>query len=299
MKVVEEMTSRPLAQTDITHLERSLREIVFKQGTLKRSLDEAKDALKTMVTTFIDRLGTMADSTGEYHDRVAGYATKIENASDLSEISDIIGAVMQDTRGVQFNLQRSRDELVQTQERVNEYQHRVSQLEQELASVSERMHEDHLTALPNRRGLARAFESESARSERRDEPLSLAVLDIDNFKNINDTLGHQTGDLALVHLARVVRQALRPSDVIARYGGEEFVILLGDTTAADAVNVMMRVQRELTKRFFMHNNERVLITFSAGVAQRSTGESQDDLVERADRALYRAKEAGKNRVAAA
>jgi diguanylate cyclase len=299
MKVVEEMTSRPLAQTDIAHLERSLREIVFKQGTLKRSLDEAKDALKNMVTTFIDRLGTMADSTGEYHDRVAGYATKIENASDLSEISDIIGAVMQDTRGVQFNLQRSRDELVQTQEQVNEYQHRVSQLEQELASVSERMHEDHLTALPNRRGLARAFESESARSERRDEPLSLAVLDIDNFKNINDTLGHQTGDLALVHLARVVRQALRPSDVIARYGGEEFVILLGDTTAADAVNVMMRVQRELTKRFFMHNNERVLITFSAGVAQRSTGESQDDLVERADRALYRAKEAGKNRVFAA
>jgi diguanylate cyclase len=299
MKVVEEMTSRPLAQTDITHLERSLREIVFKQGTLKRSLDEAKDALKNMVTTFIDRLGTMADSTGEYHDRVAGYATKIEKASDLSEISDIIGAVMQDTRGVQFNLQRSRDELVQTQERVNEYQHRVSQLEQELASVSERMHEDHLTALPNRRGLARAFESESARSERRDEPLSLAVLDIDNFKNINDTLGHQTGDLALVHLARVVRQALRPSDVIARYGGEEFVILLGDTTAADAVNVMMRVQRELTKRFFMHNNERVLITFSAGVAQRNNGESQDDLVERADRALYRAKEAGKNRVFAA
>jgi diguanylate cyclase len=122
------------------------------------------------------------------------------------------------------------------------------------------------------------------------------VLDIDNFKNINDALGHKTGDLALVHLARVVRQALRPSDVIARYGGEEFVILLGDTTAADAVNVMMRVQRELTKRFFLHNNERVLITFSAGVAQRVTGESQEDLIERADRALYRAKEAGKNRV---
>lgn len=296
MKVVEAMTSRPLAQNDIAHLERSLREIVFKQGTLKHSLDEAKDALKNMVSTFIDRLGTMADSTGEYHDRVAGYAEKINAASDLSQISDIIGAVMEDTRGVQFNLQRSRDELIETRQKVNEYQHRVSQLEQELASVSERLHEDHLTSLPNRRGLARAFESESARSERRGEPLSLAVLDIDNFKHLNDALGHQTGDLALVHLARVVRQALRPSDVIARYGGEEFVILLGDTKVADAVNVMTRVQRELTKRFFLHNNERVLITFSAGVAQREAGESQDDLVERADRALYRAKEAGKNRV---
>lgn len=296
MKIVEEMTARPLGQADIAALERSLREIVFKQGTLKRSLDEAKGALKNMVSTFIDRLGAMADSTGEYHDRVAGYAAKIDQATDLAEISDIIGAVMEDTRGVQFSLQRSRDELVETQHKVDEYQHRVTQLEQELTSVSERLHEDHLTALPNRRGLARAYESESARSERRSEPLSLAVLDIDNFKQLNDTLGHQTGDLALVHLARVVRQALRPSDVIARYGGEEFVILLGDTTVDDAVKVMMRVQRELTKRFFLHNNERVLITFSAGVAQRVAGEPQDDLIERADRALYRAKEAGKNRV---
>ncbi len=299
MKVVEAMTSRPLAQTDIANLERSLREIVFKQGTLKHSLDEAKDALKNMVSTFIDRLGKMADSTGEYHDRVAGYAEKINAATDLAQISDLIGAVMEDTRGVQFNLQRSRDELIETRQKVNEYQHRVSQLEQELASVSERLHEDHLTSLPNRRGLARAYESEAARSERRGEPLSLAVLDIDNFKHLNDALGHQTGDLALVHLARVVRQALRPSDVIARYGGEEFVILLGDTKVDDAINVMIRVQRELTKRFFLHNNERVLITFSAGVAQREPGEAQDDLVERADRALYRAKEAGKNRVFAA
>jgi diguanylate cyclase len=279
MKVVEEMTSRPLAQNDIEQLERSLREIVFKQGTLKLSLDEAKGALKNMVSTFIDRLGTMADSTGDYHDRVAGYAGKIEAANDLSEISDIISAVMQDTRGVQFNLQRSRDELIDTQQKVDEYQHRVTQLEQELASVSERMHEDHLTSLPNRRGLVRAFESEVARSERRNEPL-----------------GHQAGDLALVHLARVVRQALRPSDVIARFGGEEFVILLGGTKVDDGIGVMSRVQRELTKHFFMHNNEKVLITFSAGVAERQPGETQEDLVERADQALYRAKQAGKNRV---
>ena len=97
-------------------------------------------------------------------------------------------------------------------------------------------------------------------------------------------------------MPRVVRQSLRPSDVIARYGGEEFVILLGDTTAADAVNVMMRVQRELTRRFFLHNNERVLITFSAGVAQRAPASRRTTSIERADRALYRAKEAGKNRV---
>lgn len=299
LKEVEAMTAKPLAQNDIAHLERSLHEIVFKQGTLKHSLDEAKETLKSMVSTFIDRLGNMADTTGEYHDRVAGYAERIHAAADLTQITDLIGTVMEDTRGVRFSLLRSRDELVEAQRKADEYQCRVKQLESELVAVSERLHEDHLTSLPNRRGLARAFASESARADRRAAPLSLAVLDIDNFKHLNDALGHQTGDLALVHLARVVRESLRPSDVIARYGGEEFVIVLGETTVDDAVKVMIRVQRELTRRFFLHNNERVLITFSAGVAQRNAGETQDDLVERADRALYRAKEAGKNRVFAA
>ena len=102
-----------------------------------------------------------------------------------------------------------------------------------------------------------------------------------------------------MHLARVVREAIRPSDVISRYGGEEFVILFPKTTQEAAVSIMQRVQRDLTRRFFLNKNERVLITFSAGVAQKAPGESQDDLVVRADAALYKAKKAGKNRVAAA
>jgi diguanylate cyclase len=96
-----------------------------------------------------------------------------------------------------------------------------------------------------------------------------------------------------------VRRSIRPTDVISRYGGEEFVILLPETPLEDAVNVMARVQRELTKRIFLHNRERVLITFSAGVAQRVFGENQEELIARADKALYHAKEAGKNRVSSA
>jgi diguanylate cyclase len=135
-----------------------------------------------------------------------------------------------------------------------------------------------------------------ARADRYGRPLCLAVLDVDDFKHLNDRLGHQAGDLALVHLARIVRRSIRPTDVISRYGGEEFVILLPETPLNDAISVMTRVQRELTKRIFLHNNERVLITFSAGVAERAFGENQEELIARADRALYHAKQAGKNRV---
>jgi diguanylate cyclase len=144
-----------------------------------------------------------------------------------------------------------------------------------------------------------AIDREFERADRHNTPLSLAMIDIDHFKKINDTMGHSTGDVALAHLARVVKSVLRSTDVLARYGGEEFVILLPGSKQSDAVNVIAGVQRDLTKNFFMHNSERVLITFSAGVSERATGEGIDAVLPRADAALYQAKQTGRNRVVGA
>ena len=122
---------------------------------------------------------------------------------------------------------------------------------------------------------------------------------MDDFKRLNDTLGHQAGDQALIHLSNVIKEALRPSDVVARYGGEEFVIVLPGVGIEEAAATIERLQRELTKKFFLHNNDRVLVTFSAGVALRMPQESQEDVIWRADKAMYQAKKTGKNRVAVA
>ena len=124
----------------------------------------------------------------------------------------------------------------------------------------------------------------------------MAMLDIDNFKSLNDTLGHATGDAALAHLATVTREAMRPQDTLARYGGEEFVILLPDTPLNKGIEAMTRLQRELTKRFFLAGTEKILITFSAGVAQMAANESGLETIKRADQAMYLAKRSGKNRV---
>jgi diguanylate cyclase len=129
--------------------------------------------------------------------------------------------------------------------------------------------------------------------------MAVALLDLDNFKMLNDRLGHQAGDGALVHLVKVVREAVRPTDVVGRYGGEEFAILLPETDLPAAEAVMVRVQRALTRSFFMHNNERLLITFSAGIALAGPGEAWTTVLDRADRALYDAKRSGKNRVVCA
>jgi len=153
-----------------------------------------------------------------------------------------------------------------------------------------------LTGALNRRGLEDMFAKEIARSKRHETVLSVGLLDIDNFKKLNDSLGHDAGDQALMHLARVCRETLRPQDTVARYGGEEFVILLPETPLDDAAVVLSRLQRELTKKFFLHDNEKILITFSAGVAQMSPEETPAVVIKRADEAMYQAKQTGKNRV---
>ena len=138
--------------------------------------------------------------------------------------------------------------------------------------------------------------SPMTRADRDGTPLCAALLDVDNFKRLNDVHGHQGGDQALVYLATVMKQTARQGDIIARFGGEEFLILLPDTQLEAAHTCIVRLQRALTRHLFLHNNERLLITFSCGVAQRTQGESRDALLDRADKALYRAKRAGKNRV---
>ena len=176
---------------------------------------------------------------------------------------------------------------------------RIQALETQLVHMGELVREDQLTGSLNRRGLDEVFTREFARVDRRGTTLCIAMLDLDDFKRLNDTHGHIAGDNALVYLVAIVKETLRTMDVVGRFGGEEFLIILPDTTLAAAAQTITRLQRELTKRIFMVNDERLLITFSGGVAARRPDEDVQSLIKRADAALYEAKKAGKNRVSTA
>jgi len=165
--------------------------------------------------------------------------------------------------------------------------------------MGEKVQEDHLTGIFNRRGLDSAFEREISRAERNHEPLCFVLLDIDNFKQLNDTHGHKVGDDALVFLVGAIKETTRAEDIVSRYGGEEFAILLPNTVLEEALLISSRILRNLTKKFFLYENKRLLITFSAGVAQYQPGESQESIFKRADQAMYKAKKTGKNQILAA
>ncbi|MBZ0131041.1 MAG: diguanylate cyclase [Rhodocyclaceae bacterium] len=297
--MVLDLFGQPLNLRRLDDVGQRLKEVIYRQSALKKNLNEAKERLKVMLAGFVDHLASFSESTSEYHDKIGQCAEKISAANDLAELNDIIEVIVRETRVIQLNAQRSRDELNSMKARVDEAEQEVVRLQNELAETSEMVRHDQLTGALNRRGLEETLDRELARAGRRRSPLCVALLDVDNFKALNDTHGHQTGDDALIHLARVIRETMRPHDTLARFGGEEFLIILPNTSRADAVAAVTRLQRELTKRFFLHKNEKLLITFSAGVTAFRAEESRNETIARADAAMYQAKKAGKNRVVSA
>ena len=178
----------------------------------------------------------------------------------------------------------ARDELSDMRARAEATEAEIIKLHKELDRVSAPGHHDPLTGALNRKGLDEAIHREVSTMRRKDSPLCVALLDIDNFKKINDNLGHATGT-GLAHLAQVARESMRPRDTLARYGGEEFVILLPDTAGQGHRGHDAAAARAVQK-FFLAGAEKVLITFSAGVAQVGPDEDSADAIKRADGAMY-------------
>jgi diguanylate cyclase len=286
----------PLSLRQLDEVEQRLKDVIFKQTEAKNRVVQAQEEMRQMLATFIERLASMTESTGGFHNQMENSARLIEQAKTIEEIAPVLKEVVSATRHMAQDSLSARDSLQDMKKRVESTEMEITKLHRELDRVSAQARHDPLTGALNRQGLDEAVNREVAKVKRTEAPLCMSLLDIDNFKKLNDTLGHATGDVALTHLAAVAREVMRPQDTLARYGGEEFVILLPDTALEQGIEAMTRLQRELTKRFFLAGTEKVLITFSAGVAQLAPNEAGADAIKRADHAMYLAKRAGKNRV---
>jgi diguanylate cyclase len=296
VSILRDIMARPLDIEALYDAESALKELLLKQGRMKHGLIEARDSVKRMAEDFVARLADITEGAGQYHEKIAGYQEQISHTDDITSLNVLLDGLMRDTHSMQMDALRAHDEIKGMQDKADRAHAKVYELVQEISQLSEMAQQDFLTGALNRRGMEEAFEREFNRADRTQAPLSVAVLDIDHFKQLNDGLGHAAGDEALQHLVQVTREVLRPTDVLARYGGEEFVIILPETAQDEGMQVMTRVQRELTRKFFLHNNQKILMTFSAGVAQRQSDEDRDQVLQRADEAMYRAKHSGRNQV---
>ncbi|MCC6532561.1 MAG: GGDEF domain-containing protein [Burkholderiales bacterium] len=232
-----------------------------------------------------------APSLRGYEARVTALAERIRGTDDVSAIIGMLNQALTETR----RLRGPEDALARAQRKVAAAERDIEQMRNELEHVKAMLHQDPLTGTLNRRGIDDAFRQEASRCDRHGGRLCVAIIDLDDFKALNDTLGHQAGDRALVHVARLVTHTLRPTDRVGRFGGEEFLLLLPDTALGETLNVMERIKRELAERPLQEDGASVAIGFSGGVAQRLEREPLDAVIARADSALYQAKRAGKNR----
>ena len=293
---IKNIMSEPLDTRVIFQATEHLNEIAKRQKIIKSGLSKAKLTAKQLVNSIIHHIGELSNSTGVYHEKLQYFTEKVNQVTDLDHLHQLLLEVLQETELIQNHVLAHQKELVIAREEANKAQEHISQLEIKLLELDKKVHEDHLTGVLNRRGFDTALKKELAQCNRSNQPLSLVLLDLDNFKLFNDNYGHGAGDDALVFLASITKETIRPNDIFARYGGEEFALLLPGTAREDASAIAARILRKLTKELFLHKNNKLLITFSAGVAQYQLGESQENFLYRADKAMYQAKKNGKNQI---
>ncbi|WP_308908180.1 diguanylate cyclase [Pseudomonas canadensis] len=243
----------------------------------------------------------------QIREQVDGLQSSVQEAADLDSLKHVLESHLEGLLGTMDEHQQQRDQREQeTAARLKGLAERVANMEQEAQGYREHLEVqrqkaliDPLTGLPNRAAWSERLDQEVNTWHQRGNNLSLAMLDLDHFKRINDGYGHLAGDKVLKIIANVLRKRLRPSDFIARFGGEEFVLLMPNSSLSDALAAGEVLRAAIEACPFHFKGEPVTITVSMGVAQFQPGERSDLALKRADEALYRAKAAGRNQVQAA
>lgn len=262
-----------------THLDSKRRDIQKLQSTL------AQRVLETITQN--EEFGVLLEVVlGELH-----------QVSDAEELEELRWTLIREIEKLNKGHHELADKLDSTHHYLQLIESDSRQLSDELTRVRLLSLTDELTGLPNRRAFLRRLEDEVARVQRYGFPLSLALIDLDYFKQINDRYGHAAGDEVLSLYSKNILSIFRHHDLVARYGGEEFAVLLPNTDADGSRRALTKVKKRAAETSWRVEDKVMPVpTFSAGVSLYKPGETVGSFIDRADKALYRAKRLGRNRV---
>jgi diguanylate cyclase len=273
-----------------------------------KSLNSRIDKVNQFISDTINYSKNVVEQSDELDQQlkqsVSSLKTSVEASTSLSEVKQTIYAKMDHmmiTVNQFYHLQQNNKHAVtqnlsQLQLQLEETQQESKRLRDELAEQKVRAQTDSLTQLPNRYYYHEQLVQEYSRWKRYHSPLSLVIGDIDFFKKINDTYGHEAGDQVLKELSHYLKQEMRDSDFVARYGGEEFVILLPETNLIDATKAINKLRLGIKQISVVFEQQIIDIAMSFGIAEFEGNDTPKRVFSRADKALYRAKEKGRDQV---
>ncbi|SMP03653.1 diguanylate cyclase [Desulfurobacterium pacificum] len=253
---------------------------------------EDKELIKKIVTGITEEIENLIYTLEEHQVSLKQKEDSVREVKDNIEdrnIKDMLSFIITE-------LQTIRAQNNELKKKLEESNQQIKKLTKELEESRKEASTDFLTQVANRASFDRALSDMVKDFYNRNYPFALLMIDIDNFKQINDTYGHQAGDYVLQELARVIKQQLRARDIVARYGGEEFAIILPGVTFSQAVKIAERIRKSVEKHLFKYRDKVIPVTISVGVAVMRDGLDEVSIVEKADKALYLAKRAGKNQV---
>ncbi|WP_313223084.1 GGDEF domain-containing protein [Stutzerimonas nitrititolerans] len=289
---------------------------------MRAATSESQREFENYLQSLNERLSTMQDNLSAAHEGVAqsqeaarvlddelrqhvgGLRHSVLEANDLASLKQAVRTRLDGLLATaDAYQQRHSQHESQLGERLQQLVGRVTSLEQAASGLRQRLEEqrqlalvDTLTELPNRAAWDERLEVEVARWQRYGGELLLAVLDVDQFKRINDDFGHLAGDRVLKIIAGELRKRLRKTDFIARFGGEEFALLLPHTPLPEGLRLLDTLRQGIEQCPFHFKGEPVTVTLSGGLGRFAKGETLEQVFERADHALYAAKDAGRNRI---
>jgi diguanylate cyclase len=258
----------------------------------KQRLEDLRAELRKLIVETLTGVTQASDDAARSTHNLAAHSEKLERGPSLNELRSIVATMMSETRTIAHNGTALKHMLDETRQQ-------VESLRDELESTRKQVAVDPLTGLKNRRAFESALHDATNRSAQQGEPLALLVIDIDRFKEVNDTFGHLAGDRVIRSVSTLLSANVKGKDTVARLGGEEFAVLLPDTPlpGAERVGEALRHAVEHSRLRRSNTGETIgHITVSVGVTAYLAGETHDDFIGRADKALYISKRAGRNRV---
>lgn len=243
--------------------------------------------LRSVVDSVADKTAGLATHLSEHNEDMRQSIDELASTQEKDEILQLLGSIVTKANSIHTTVADSHDDLLATKLA-------LEHVKSELQETRQMLHEDALTGAKNRRAMDAVLAREVARFRRSGARLTVAMIDIDHFKAVNDEYGHDAGDKLLLHLTMVVKSVLREADVLVRYGGEEFLLVLPDTDTQGAEFVLDRLRLVVQKSPLQYEKNSIRVTFSGGIAQLLPDENGHSLIMRADAAMYEAKHAGRD-----
>ncbi len=296
--LTKKLRSHPDALLESSTLEEIKQAIAERIALDKKSVKEMVKSLENILDKLSTRLIGMIEHSDGSTVEIQRIKKELESFTKTSEINfqlahkklyTIAIALEENTLQFKSNLQDHSTEVRVLQQRVKELEIQLQKAQQE-AKV------DFLTQLYNKRALDEFLQLKEGEYRRYGRNYSIVMFDLDHFKKVNDTYGHEAGDVILRSFASILKKDSRDVDIVGRYGGEEFMALLGETDLTGAVEYAKKVNEHVRNAKFLYKGKRIPLTVSAGVAQRKDNLSLEDTIEQADERLYKAKKSGRDSV---